>query len=133
MSAVAANDMRAVPYFAVCFFAGVRPEAAAKLKWTDVNSNGYLYVPHTANKSGHAYNVATLPVLTRWLEWWASQGNKQEGDLLPFSASSLKRVRKKAMRDAGIVAWVQDGTRKTFATAHRGKFKCKHLTSALYH
>ncbi len=40
MNAVAANDMRAVPYFAVCFFAGVRPEAALKLKWTDFNSNG---------------------------------------------------------------------------------------------
>jgi hypothetical protein len=34
------------------------------------------------------------------------------------------------MEKAGIAAWVQDGTRKTFATAHRGKFKCKVLTSA---
>ena len=130
MNAVAANDMRAVPYFAVCFFAGVRPEAALKLKWTDFNSNGYLYVPHTANKSGHAYNVAISPVLNRWLEWWASLGNERAGDLLPFSASSLKRVRKKAMGDAGIAEWVQGGTRKTFATAHRGKFKCKVFTSA---
>jgi len=130
MTAVADTDMRAVPYFAVCFFAGVRPEAAMKLKWADVGSNGYLYVPHAVNKSGHAYNVAVLPVLTRWLDWWEARGNMRNGDLLPLSASTLKRVRKRAMGKAEIADWVQDGTRKTFATAHRGTFKCKVLTSA---
>jgi len=130
MDAVAATDIRAIPYFAVCFFAGVRPEAALKLRWSDVGGNGHLYVPHAVNKSGHAYNVEILPVLTRWLEWWEAQGNKRKGDILPLSASTLKRVRKRAMEKAGIAAWVQDGTRKTFATAHRGKFKCKVLTSA---
>ena len=130
MKAVAATDIRAVPYFAVCFFAGVRPEAAKKLKWSDVGGNGYLYVPHTANKTGHAYNVAILPVLTQWIDWWEAQGNMRKGDLLPLSASTLKRVRKRAMGKAGIAEWVQDGTRKTFATAHRGTFKCKVQTSA---
>jgi integrase len=130
MNAVAATDMRALPYFAVCFFAGVRPEAAMKLKWSDIGGNGYLYVPHAVNKSGHAYTVAIPQVLTRWLQWWEARGNKRKGDLLPLSASTLKRVRKRAMDKARIAAWVQDGTRKTFATAHRGKFKCKILTSA---
>jgi nicotinamide riboside kinase len=34
------------------------------------------------------------------------------------------------MDAGGIRQWVQDGTRKTFATAHRGTFKCKIQTSA---
>ena len=130
MTAVASTDMRAVPYFAVCFFAGVRPEAAMKLRWTDVGRNGHLYVPHSVNKSGHAYTVAILPTLNRWLEWWETQGNTRHGDLLPVSESTLKRVRKRAMSEAGIAEWVQDGPRKTFATAYRGTFKCKVLTSA---
>ena len=130
MEAVLETDMRAVPYFAVCFFAGVRPEAAMRLKWSDVGGNGYLYVPHSANKSGHAYNVEILPVLRRWLDWWESQGNVRNGDILPLSASSLKRIRKEALKKAGLVHWIQDGTRKTFATAHRGTFKCKVRTSA---
>lgn len=57
MEAAITVDMRTVPYLAICFFAGVRPEAAMKMKWSDVSANGYLYVPHTANKSGHAYNA----------------------------------------------------------------------------
>jgi integrase len=130
MTALAHTDIRAVPYFAGCFFAGVRPEAAMKLNWSDIGDNGYLYVPHPANKSGHAYNVQVLPVLSRWLEWWEAQGNKRTGTLLPLSAASLKRVRKRVMDAAGIRQWVQDGTRKTFATAHRGTFKCKIQTSA---
>ncbi len=130
MTAVASTDMRTVPYFAVCFFAGVRPEAAMKLRWTDVGRNGHVYVPHSVNKSGHAYTVAILPTLNRWLEWWETQGNTRHGDLLPVSESTLKRVRKRAMSEAGIAEWVQDGTRKTFATAYRGTFKCKVLTSA---
>ena len=130
MRAVAETDMRAVPYFAVCFFAGVRPEAAMKLEWTDVGGNGHLYVPHTVNKSGHAYTVSIFPVLNRWLEWWEARGNKRKGNILSLSASTLKRVRKQAMAKAGIAEWVQDGPRKTFATAHRGTFKCKVQTSA---
>lgn len=130
MRAVAETDLRAVPYFAVCFFAGVRPEAAMKLEWTDVGGNGHLYVPHTVNKSGHAYTVSILPVLNRWLEWWEARGNKRKGSILSLSASTLKRVRKQAMAKAGIAEWVQDGPRKTFATAHRGTFKCKVQTSA---
>jgi integrase len=130
MLAVASIDPRAIPYFAVCFFAGVRPEACTKLKWSDVGTNGYLYVPHSVNKTGHAYSVEILPVLASWLEGWETCGNKREGDLLPLSASTLKRLRKRAMAVAGIADWLQDGPRKTFATAHRGAFKCKTTTCA---
>ena len=101
-----------------------------KMKWSDVSHNGYLYIPHAANKSGHSYNAKILPVLQRWLEWWDGMGNERSGDICPLSASTLKRVRKAAMGRAGVSAWVQDGTRKTFATAYRGTFKCKILTSA---
>jgi integrase len=127
---VAEEDSRAIPYFAICFFAGVRPEAAFKITWADVGQNGYIYVPHTANKSGHAYNVKILPVLARWLNWWEAQGQIRAGLVVPFSTSTLKRIRKNAMTKAGMTRWVQDVTRKTFATAHRGAFKCKVLTSA---
>ncbi|MBJ7391419.1 MAG: hypothetical protein JHC85_07640 [Chthoniobacterales bacterium] len=128
--AVAEEAPRAIPYFAICFFAGVRPEAAFKITWDDVGPNGYIYVPHTANKSGHAYNVKILPVLARWLDWWEAQGQIRAGLVVPFSTSTLKRIRKNAMTKAGMTRWRQDGTRKTFATAHRGTFKCKVLTSA---
>jgi integrase len=130
MTATVKVDTRLVPYLAVCFFAGVRPEAAMKMKWSDVNSNGYLYVPHTINKSGHAYSAKMQDVLVRWLLWWETQGNQRSGDILPVSASTLKRQRKLILKKAEIEHWIQDGTRKTFATAHRETFKCKLLTSA---
>ena len=130
MTATVRVDTRLVPYLAICFFAGVRPEAAMKMKWSDVNANGYIYVPHTVNKSGHAYSAKMQDVLVRWLLWWEAQGNRRSGDILPVSASTLKRQRKLILKEAGIERWIQDGTRKTFATAHRETFKCKLLTSA---
>jgi len=130
MTATVKVDTRLVSYLAVCFFAGVRPEAAMKMKWSDVNSNGYLYVPHTINKSGHAYSAKMQDVLVRWLLWWETQGSQRSGDILPVSASTLKRQRKLILKKAEIEHWIQDGTRKTFATAHRETFKCKLLTSA---
>ena len=101
-----------------------------KMKWSDVNANGYLYVPDTANKSGHAYSTEMQSVLIRWLEWWETQGHQRSGDILPVSASTLTRKRRLILEEAGIKRWIQDGTRKTFATAHRETFKCKLLTSA---
>jgi integrase len=130
MDAAAKVDIRTVPYFAICFFAGVRPEAALKMKWSDVSANGYIYVPHTVNKSGHAYNAQILPTLRSWISWWESQGNERVGLILPVSPSTLKRVRSKILNEAGLEKWVQDGTRKTFATAFREIHKCKILTSA---
>ncbi len=130
LEVIATDYPQAIPYFAICFFAGVRPEAALKMRWKDVSDNGYLYVPHTANKSGHAYNVEIQPVLHQWLNWWEARGHSREGDIVPFSVSSLNRLRKKAMGKAGMATWIQDGTRKTFATAHRGPFRCKIRTSA---
>ncbi len=130
MEAAITVDMRTVPYLAICFFAGVRPEAAMKMKWSDVSANGYLYVPHTANKSGHAYNAKMQNPLICWLEWWETQGNQRSGEILPVSASTLKRQRKLILKKAGIDRWIQDGTRKTFATAYRETFKCKLMTSA---
>jgi len=130
MAAVIKVDTKLVPYLAICFFAGVRPEAAMKMNWSDVNANGYLYVPDTANKSGNAYSAKMQPVLIRWLQWWETQGHQRSGDILPVSASTLTRKRRLILEEAGIKRWIQDGTRKTFATAHRETFKCKLLTSA---
>ncbi len=130
MTATVRVDTRIVPYLAICFFAGVRPEAAMKMNWSDVTANGYLYVPGTANKSGHAYTSKMQTALIRWLEWWETQGHQRMGDILPVSGSTLKRQRKLILKEAGIERWIQDGTRKTFATAHRETFKCKLVTSA---
>jgi integrase len=129
MKAIAEHDIRAVPYFAVSFFAGIRPEAVMKMKWGDVSQNGYLYVPHVANKTGHAYNTKIIPTLAEWLEWWDAKGNERSGYIWPLSETTLKRVRKVAMKNAGIQTWITDGARKTFATAHRTTFNCKVLTS----
>ena len=129
MKAIAEDSTRAVPYFAITFFAGVRPEAVMKMTWADVSKNGYLYVPHLANKTGHSYNTKILSPLAEWLEWWTAKGNKKSGYIWPLSDSTLKRVRKSAMKKADIKTWVNDGARKTFATAHRTTFNCKVLTS----
>ena len=129
MDAVVRVDRRFAPYFAVCFFAGVRPEAAAKMSWSDVSENGHLYIPNSANKTGHAYTVEINPTLRAWLDWWRKTEGPSAGPLLPFSASSLKRFRNRIIREAGIQRWIQDGARKTFATAHRETFKRKELTA----
>ena len=129
MDAVVRVDRRFAPYFAVCFFAGVRPEAVAKMSWSDVSENGHLYIPNSANKTGHAYTVEINPTLRAWLDWWHKTEGPSAGPLLPFSASSLKRFRNRIIREAGIQRWIQDGARKTFATAHRETFKRKELTA----
>jgi hypothetical protein len=135
LNAIAATDMRADPYFAVCFFAGVRPEAAMKLKWTEICNSGSLYVPDTANKSGHAYNVAIQPALDLWLAWKKSQGKSPLEDFrtmasTPPHASSAPKT--KYTNAEGAREHLGISKSKFFRLRNQGYFKPSPVTG-LYH
>lgn len=106
----------AVPYFAVAFFAGTRPEEIGKLTWQDI-SDGEITIPASVSKTRSGRYTEINPTLRAWLDWYRNKGGVTEGRLYPRSQKTLERSRRSLVKSSGI-KWVQDGPRKTFASAH---------------
>jgi integrase len=113
----AKNDFKEViPYFAIAFFAGTRPDEISKLKWVDLNDDE-ITITAFASKTGQQRYTTINPTLKAWINWYLSNGGKSEGKIFPKSTKTLERKRREIVKLTGI-KWIQDGPRKTFASAH---------------
>jgi len=117
MRAVSENYFEAVPFFAISFFAGTRPEEIIKLDWTAVNDDGQLCIPAEVNKTRTKRFSTITPTLKAWLNCYKERGGDVTGLIFPRSQMTLIRIRRKVAEIAGV-RWIQDGARKTFASAH---------------
>ena len=52
-----------------------------------------------------------------WLSEYRTRGGKTEGLIIPFSASTLRRKRRRNAQVAGLEAWPQQGARHTYCSA----------------
>jgi len=117
MDAVATNHLEAVPFFAISFFAGTRPEEIMKLEWSAFTDDGQLCITAAVNKTRTKRFTTVTPTLQAWLDWYKAQGGVREGRIFPRSQMTLIRIRRRMAEIAGV-EWIQDGARKTFASAH---------------
>ncbi len=117
MSAVATNHLEAVPFFAISFFAGTRPEEIMKLEWSAFTDDGQLCITAAVNKTRTKRFTTVTPTLQAWLDWYEAQGGVKKGCIFPKSQMTLIRIRRRMAEMAGV-EWIQDGARKTFASAH---------------
>jgi len=117
MDAVATNHPEAVPFFAISFFAGTRPEEIMKLEWSAFTDDGQLCITAAVNKTRTKRFTTVTPTLQAWLDWYEAQGGVREGRIFPRSQMTLIRIRRRVAEMAGV-EWIQDGARKTFASAH---------------
>jgi integrase len=117
METVAKTHLEAVPFFAISFFAGTRPEEIMKLEWSAFTDDGQLCITAAVNKTRTKRFTTVTPTLQAWLDWYEAQGGVREGRIFPRSQMTLIRIRRRVAEIAGV-EWIQDGARKTFASAH---------------
>ncbi len=92
-----------VPYFALCLFAGLRPEEAMRMRPANI-LNGYVVLTAKETKTGDARTVPILPNLAAWL------------DAYPMTADRFSARAVKALRAAVGFPWKQDGARHSYAS-----------------
>jgi len=103
-----------VPYLAIGFFAGIRPNEITRLRWEDVNLElGEIYVNADTSKTSRARIVHIPANLKKYLV----QYGEKSGLVFPVSEANRKRWMKEINESAGVKP-IQDGARKMFATMH---------------
>jgi integrase len=97
-----ANDLGLVPWHVFTFFAGVRPEGEmSKLLWTDVDlaaKKHHITIRPSVAKKRRKRWIDLSPNALAWLETYRSAGGEMEGKVVPFSASTLRRKRRRNAR-----------------------------------
>ncbi len=110
LATAAEHAPRMVPYYAIGYFAGLRPENELRgLQWTDIDFKaGLIHVrPETAKKRRERY-VDIAPNLAAWLA-----PHRMESGRIRYTPYSFKKVKRKSG-----VKWSPDVMRHTFATMH---------------
>lgn len=110
LTAAAQHVPAMLPYYALGYFAGLRPENELRgLRWTDIDfTAGLIHVrPETAKKRRERY-VDLTPNLAAWL----APHRMQAGQIF-YTGYAFKKVGK----NSGVT-WSPDVMRHTFATMH---------------
>ncbi len=108
---------RAVPYFAIGSFAGLRPREIERLDWTDIHlEEGYIRVRPKVAKTASNRLVDIQPNLRAWL----LPLTRESG---PVTPPNLRKIREAAQHKIGLTQWPQDGLRHSYASYHLAHFK----------
>lgn len=99
-----------VPFFALCFFAGIRPETVARLGWEHVERDR-IFIPMELSKTPYDYEVPLRPNLAAWLG--LTPPEKRKG---PIWAVGIKKHMVGKVRKKSGVKWIPDGPRHTFGS-----------------
>ena len=99
-----------VPFFALCFFAGIRPETVARLGWEHVERDR-IFIAMELSKTPYDYEVPIRPNLAAWLD--LTPPGRRKGPIL--AAGLMKYMVLKIRKKSGI-KWISDGPRHTFAS-----------------
>ncbi len=108
---------RAVPYFAIGSFAGLRPREIERLDWTDIHlEEGYIRVRPKVAKTASNRLVDIQPNLRAWLLPLSCESG-------PVTPPNLRKIREAAQRKIVLTQWPQDGLRHSYASYHLAHFK----------
>jgi integrase len=121
-----------LPYMALGFFAGIRPEEIQKLRWEDINlEDGEARIADHVAKTGRRRVVTLSPNCLEWLRlcWGkdihpnAFRDKLQEVRMMAgLSVDKFKddRLRKKfnISKDVELDQWIHDGIRHTAISHH---------------
>jgi integrase len=108
---------RAVPYFAIGAFAGLRPREIERLDWADIHlEEGYIRVRPKVAKTASNRLVDIQPNLRAWL----LPLTRENG---PVTTPNIRKIREAAQCKIGLTQWPQDGLRHSYASYHLAHFK----------
>jgi integrase len=121
------NRPECIPFFAVTFFAGVRPDEALRLEWDAVDfEENYITISAEQSKTHQERFIPMSDNLCNWLAMYNG-----EGSLAP-SESTVKRTRQQMRKDLRI-KWPSDVARHSFATYYAGLNGLDETAEALGH
>lgn len=101
-----------VPYYAVGFFAGLRPEEIKRMTKAEVNRRGRLITVTEAMSKTHMRHVKIRPTLSAWLKEY------------PVKESIFwKRYWSTKMETGTGITWPPDVCRKSFISYHLAAFR----------
>jgi len=102
-----------IPYMALAFFTGIRPNEIMRLRWRDIDlCLGEIHVNATASKTSMARIVHMPDNLKSWLIPYKSRANSM---VFPYS-ETLMRSWRRAIFEKLDIKHIQDGARHSFAT-----------------
>jgi integrase len=107
-------DAEAVPYFALCLFAGVRPMTTERLSWGEHIQANNIVVKLEVSKTDQDYPVPIRPNLKAWLD--LTPPERRKGRLFNATHDQLKYRLGKVMKESGVKG-IKDGARHTFASS----------------
>jgi integrase len=115
-----ANDMPLVPFLTLAFYAGIRPDGElSKLLWSDIELGAkehHVTIRAAIAKKRKKRWIDMSPNALSWLYEFQRLGGKTEGLVVPFSASTLRRKRRRNYRAAGMFSWPQQGARHSYCS-----------------
>lgn len=102
-----------IPYMALAFFAGIRPNEITRLKWKDIDLQlDEVHVNAGTSKTSMARIVHISSNLKKWLAPYQGEGTAL---VFPYSDTVLRSWRRAIFKDLDV-KYIQDGARHTFAT-----------------
>jgi integrase len=113
----------AVPYAALCLFAGLRPGEAEQVEWEQVNfkTKSIEVLSHTS-KSRETRFVRMEPTLTKWLRPYAQEPGTKRQKRGRVVGSNFRKKWEEVKRAAGYdpsnkkTRWIQDIMRHSYAS-----------------
>jgi integrase len=112
------HDLDMLPYFALCTFAGIRPEEEmVLLKWSNVDwEEKTITVPAEVSKTHQGRDVPIPENALEWLNAYREKGGKLRGFMTPqLTREGIRNRRLKMVERTGI-EWVTDGMRHSWAS-----------------
>lgn len=112
MEFVRQSHPRALAWFALALFAGIRPEECDRLTWDSIDlAGGTVRIDAEASKVRARRIVTLLPVASAWL-----RVAKAVGAEMPIPHVSRRRVLREVRDRLGFARWPQDVLRHTAAS-----------------
>jgi integrase len=119
------NDLELIPFLILAFYAGIRPDGELqKVLWSDINLKAkkhHVTIRSTVAKKRRKRWIDLSDNALAWLSEYQARGGRTTGRITPFSASTLRRKRRRNALAAGLAEWPQQGARHTWCSCWLAK------------
>jgi integrase len=110
---VPADRNTLIPYMAMAFFAGIRPNEITRLRWKDIDLQlDEIHVNTDTSKTSMARIIHISANLKKWLAPYRGDDNTR---VFPYSDTVLRSWRRAIFKELDVT-FIKDGARHSFAT-----------------
>ena len=115
LSACLKLDPPLLPYHALGLFAGIRPKELTRMTWEHIHmGDREIKLPPKVTKTRNGRTISMERALLRWLNFHIKNGGNRSDEIVP--QKNLRKRLESVRRQAGVVPWIQDVMRHSFAS-----------------